>query len=112
VRQVSGGLHGVGASVVNALSDWLEVRVVRDGKVHEMAFAKGKTMKPMSVSNAPRGVKTGTLVRFKPDASIFKESTQVWAHPPLSHSPIVITERSFACVVFLAVRIGSHHSAA
>lgn len=74
---MSGGLHGVGASVVNALSEHLEVQVVRGGKVYEMGFKKGKTSKPLAVSKAAQGATKGTLVRFKPDPTIFKETTQV-----------------------------------
>jgi DNA gyrase subunit B len=71
--KVSGGLHGVGASVVNALSVYLEVEVTRDGKVHVIRFENGKVTKPLSVvGNAPKN-KTGTKVTFMPDHSIFKD---------------------------------------
>ena len=67
--KVAGGLHGVGASVVNALSDWLTVKVCNEGKVHEMAFEKGKTVKPMEITGDSD--ETGTSVTFKPDGTIF-----------------------------------------
>ncbi len=66
---VSGGLHGVGVSVVNALSERLEVVVDRDGSRHRMAFVRGKTVKKLEVLGKARG--TGTIVRFKPDPEIF-----------------------------------------
>jgi DNA gyrase subunit B len=67
--KVSGGLHGVGVSVVNALSERLEVLVDRDGNRHHMAFERGKTVSKLSVKGKARG--TGTTVRFKPDPLIF-----------------------------------------
>ncbi len=67
--KVSGGLHGVGVSVVNALSERLEVVVDRDGNRHRMAFVRGKTVKKLEVLGKARG--TGTTVRFKPDPEIF-----------------------------------------
>src|SRR5215210_5767291 len=67
--KVSGGLHGVGVSVVNALSERLEVVVERDGNRHRMAFVRGKTVKKLEVLGKARG--TGTTVRFKPDPEIF-----------------------------------------
>jgi DNA gyrase subunit B len=70
---VSGGLHGVGVSVVNALSRTTEVEVVREGKRHAIAFARGKRTKPLHVVGKAR--KTGTLVRFWPDEEIFDEVT-------------------------------------
>ncbi len=70
--KVSGGLHGVGLSVVNALSERLEVAVDRDGQRHLMGFAKGETVKKLSVTGKAKG--TGTIVRFKPDGSIFTET--------------------------------------
>jgi DNA gyrase subunit B len=73
--KVSGGLHGVGASVVNALSEWLEVQVTRDGKIYQQRYERGKVCYPLKVvGEAPEGV-TGTRVYFKPDALIFKETT-------------------------------------
>ncbi len=68
--KVSGGLHGVGVSVVNALSERLEVVVERDGQRYHMAFARGKTVKKLSVLGKARG--TGTTIRFKPDPEIFQ----------------------------------------
>jgi len=67
--KVSGGLHGVGVSVVNALSERLEVVVDRDGSRHRMAFVRGKTVKKLEVLGKTRG--TGTTVRFTPDPEIF-----------------------------------------
>src|SRR4051812_7562183 len=67
--KVSGGLHGVGVSVVNALSERLEVGVERDGNRHRMAFVRGKTVKKLEVLGKARG--TGTTIRFKPDPEIF-----------------------------------------
>ena len=67
--KVSGGLHGVGVSVVNALSERLEVVVERDGNRHRMAFVRGKTVKKLEVLGKARG--TGTTIRFKPDPEIF-----------------------------------------
>ncbi|MGI8817759.1 MAG: DNA topoisomerase (ATP-hydrolyzing) subunit B [Gemmatimonadales bacterium] len=67
--KVSGGLHGVGVSVVNALSERLEVIVDRDGQRHHMAFVRGKTVKKLTVLGKAKG--RGTTVRFKPDPEIF-----------------------------------------
>ncbi|MCI5498049.1 MAG: DNA topoisomerase (ATP-hydrolyzing) subunit B [Clostridiales bacterium] len=72
--KVSGGLHGVGASVVNALSQWLEVRVYKDGKIHEMKFARGHVTQPMTIIGETE--KTGTEVIFKPDPEMFTETTE------------------------------------
>ena len=69
--KVSGGLHGVGASVVNALSEWLEVQVHRDGKIHEMKFARGHVAQEMTVVGATDH--TGTTVTFKPDPEMFED---------------------------------------
>lgn len=69
--KVSGGLHGVGVSVVNALSEWMEVTVKRDGKVHFIRFERGITVQPITVIGDTD--ETGTKVTFKPDAEIFEE---------------------------------------
>jgi len=69
--KVTGGLHGVGASVVNALSEWLEVEVSRDGQVHHMEFERGK--KSESLKIVGKSSKTGTKVTFKPDNQIFAD---------------------------------------
>ena len=70
--KVSGGLHGVGASVVNALSSWVTVVVYKDGKIHETKFANGgKTIQPLTVIGECEPTRTGTTVTFKPDAEIF-----------------------------------------
>ena len=71
--KVSGGLHGVGASVVNALSEWLEVQVHKDGKIYEMKFARGKVTQSMTVVGDTD--KHGTVVTFKPDPEMFTETT-------------------------------------
>ena len=70
----SGGLHGVGAKCVNALSDWFKVEVSRDGKVYSMEFAKGVTIKKLSAIGQSKH--TGTLITFKPDATIFTITTE------------------------------------
>ena len=69
--KVSGGLHGVGASVVNALSEWLTVEVYTDGKVHQEKFSRGDVVQPLTVIGDTN--KVGTYVRFKPDTEIFEE---------------------------------------
>ena len=70
----SGGTHGVGAKCVNAVSEWFEVEVSRDGKVHHMEFERGKTMKKLEVIGKAKG--TGTLITFKPDPEIFRETVE------------------------------------
>ena len=70
----SGGLHGVGAKCVNALSDWFKVEVYRDGLVHFMEFARGKTARPLEVIGKARH--NGTLITFKPDPTIFTITTE------------------------------------
>ena len=72
--KVSGGLHGVGASVVNALSNWLEVRVYHDGKVYFQRYERGKTMNKLEVIDTCQIEKTGTEVRFLPDDTMFEET--------------------------------------
>ena len=68
--KVSGGLHGVGASVVNALSEWLEVEVHKNGKIHQMKFSRGDITQKMTVIGETD--RTGTTVRFKPDPEMFE----------------------------------------
>jgi DNA gyrase subunit B len=70
----SGGTHGVGAKCVNAVSEWFEVEVSRDGKIHHMEFEQGKTIKKLEVIGKAKG--TGTLITFKPDPEIFRETTE------------------------------------
>jgi len=73
----SGGLHGVGAKCVNALSDWFKVEVSRDGKVYHMAFARGVTTQKLTVIGDLKNKKhTGTLITFLPDATIFNITTE------------------------------------
>ncbi len=74
----SGGTHGVGAKCVNAVSEWFEVDVYRDGKVHHMEFERGKTVKKLEVTGKVKG--TGTLITFKPDPEIFQETTEFKAY--------------------------------
>ena len=73
--KVSGGLHGVGASVVNALSDWLEVEICQEGKVYRQRYERGKTIDTLKVVGECDPEKTGTKVTFKPDSAIFQETT-------------------------------------
>jgi len=74
--KVSGGLHGVGASVVNALSSWVEVKVYQNSKVHMVRFENGgHTVSPLSVIDSCSPDRTGTTVTFKPDPEIFTETT-------------------------------------
>jgi DNA gyrase subunit B len=68
--KVSGGLHGVGVSVVNALSEWCKVEVHRDGQIHQQSYKRGEIQGPIITKGKTR--KTGTTVRFKPDPNIFK----------------------------------------
>ena len=70
--KVSGGLHGVGASVVNALSDWLEVSVHKNGKIYQMKFSRGEITQKMTVVGETD--RTGTVVRFHPDPEMFDET--------------------------------------
>ena len=70
--KVSGGLHGVGASVVNALSEWLEVRVHKEGQIYEMKFARGEVTQAMTVVG--KTDRTGTEVVFKPDPEMFEDT--------------------------------------
>ena len=72
--KVSGGLHGVGASVVNALSNWLEVQVCRDGHIYQQRYERGKTMYPLKVVGDCPADQTGTKVTFSPDGSIFEDT--------------------------------------
>ena len=71
--KVSGGLHGVGASVVNALSDWLEVQICKDGKIYKQRYERGHVCYPLKVVGECEAEKTGTRVDFKPDAAIFED---------------------------------------
>ncbi len=73
--KVSGGLHGVGASVVNALSNWLEVYIYRDGNEYFQRYERGKVVKPLEIIASCEQEKTGTKVVFLPDETIFRETT-------------------------------------
>ncbi len=72
--KVSGGLHGVGASVVNALSSWLEVEICHDGKIYQQRYERGKVMNPLTVIGECEPGKTGTKVSFLPDDTIFEDT--------------------------------------
>ena len=74
--KVSGGLHGVGASVVNALSDWLEVEICSEGKVYRQRYERGHVCYPLKIVGECEKEKTGTKVSFMPDATIFQETIQ------------------------------------
>ena len=73
--KVSGGLHGVGASVVNALSEWLEVKICQDGKVYQQRYERGHVCYPMKEIGTCDPDKTGSTVTFQPDKTIFTETT-------------------------------------
>ncbi|MDE7013493.1 MAG: DNA topoisomerase (ATP-hydrolyzing) subunit B [Kineothrix sp.] len=73
--KVSGGLHGVGASVVNALSDWLEVEICQEGKIYRQRYEKGQVSYALKEVGECPADKTGTKVSFKPDGTIFQETT-------------------------------------
>ena len=73
--KVSGGLHGVGASVVNALSNWLEVEIYQEGKIYKQRYEKGHVSYSLKVVGECPEEKTGTRVSFKPDETIFQETT-------------------------------------
>ncbi len=73
--KVSGGLHGVGASVVNALSDWLEVEICQDGKVYRQRYERGKALYSLQQIGTCPEEKTGTKITFLPDKTIFTETT-------------------------------------
>ena len=72
--KVSGGLHGVGSSVVNALSEWLEVEISREGKIFSQRFERGNAVSDLTVIGSSES--DGTLIRFKPDAEIFTDTTE------------------------------------
>ena len=72
--KVSGGLHGVGASVVNALSEWLEVEICSDGKIYQQRYERGKVVEKLTVIGTCELEKTGTKVTFLPDKEIFEDT--------------------------------------
>lgn len=72
--KVSGGLHGVGASVVNALSEWLEVEVYKNGNIYKQRYERGNVMYPLKITGSCPPEKHGTRIVFKPDAEIFEET--------------------------------------
>ena len=82
--KVSGGLHGVGASVVNALSEWMEVRVKRNGHIYEQNYKRGHVCSPLKIVGDCDINETGTIVKFLPDKEIFQE-TQVYEFDILKH---------------------------
>ena len=82
VYETSGGLHGVGASVVNALSEWMEVDVARDKRGHKMRFERGQPSGKLKDLGAVN--RRGTIVTFKPDPKIFGD-VAIFAGPALSH---------------------------
>ena len=69
-----GGLHGVGASVVNALSNWLEVEICREGKIYKQRYERGKVMNELEIVGDCEEEKSGTKVTFLPDDTIFEET--------------------------------------
>jgi DNA gyrase subunit B len=77
--KVSGGLHGVGVSVVNALSEWLKVEVRREGKVYEQEFARGEPVSELEVTGKTTKKDTGTTITFLPDLEIFDEDEFEWS---------------------------------
>ena len=74
--KVSGGLHGVGASVVNALSQWLEVEICQDGKIYKQRYERGKVCYPLKEIGTCEKEKTGSKITFRPDDTIFTETTE------------------------------------
>ncbi|MDR1192216.1 MAG: DNA topoisomerase (ATP-hydrolyzing) subunit B [Verrucomicrobiales bacterium] len=100
----SGGTHGVGAKCVNAVSEWFEVEVSRDGKVHHMAFERGKTTKRLEVIGKSKN--TGTLITFKPDAEIFKETTEFKDDRIIQRLRELAFLNSGLRIVFLDERLG------
>src|SRR5208337_343101 len=74
----SGGTHGVGAKCVNAVSEWFEVEVSRNGQVYQMGFERGKTVDKLHVIGTSKS--TGTLITFKPDPEIFRETVEFKPH--------------------------------
>src|SRR3989339_797702 len=80
--KVSGGLHGVGVSCVNALSEWLEVEIKRDGKIYNQRFERGEPSKPKAESY--KGKETGTIITFMADPEIFTETT-VYTYDTVKH---------------------------
>ena len=90
--KVSGGLHGVGASVVNALSEWLEVNIYQDGKEYNQRYERGKVMYPLRVVGDCPADKHGTRVTFLPDKEIFEET--IYDFETLRDSTMKVVSRS------------------
>ena len=107
--KVSGGLHGVGASVVNALSTWLEVRICHEGKVYQQRYERGKVCYPLKVIGECSLEKTGTQVDFQPDPEIFEET--VYDYDTLKQR---LRETAFLTkglkITLKDVRENSHHN--
>ena len=93
--QFSGGLHGVGVSVVNALSSLLEVTIKRDGQVYRMGFSQGEKIADLEVIDTCGKRNTGTSIRFKPEASYF--DTAKFATKPLRH---LLKAKAVLCIIF------------
>ena len=89
--KVSGGLHGVGVSVVNALSEYLEVEIRRDGQVYHQRYERGKTATPLT--NTGKTKRRGTKVTFKPDPQIFPEIHLQLRHPGPAPAGALLPER-------------------
>ena len=89
--KVSGGLHGVGASVVNALSNWLEVEIFHDGKIYQQRYERGKVMEKLAVIGECEEGKSGTKVTFLPDDTIFE--TTIFDFNAVSYTHLDVYKR-------------------
>ena len=100
--KVSGGLHGVGASVVNALSEWLEVEIAHEGKIYRQRYERGKPVCHLEVAGECDPAKHGTRVTFKPDGEIFE--TLVFDYGILKDARTAVVEMSAAAGITLVPR--------